>query len=222
MLRVGQQVVSEDPTTGVTEPEAVQAVIADPAAPLMAVDLSDGSAITATLSHPFWVDGGALIKAAGWFAAGDLRPGDRLRTAGGRDITVVRVRRGVGDAPVYTLTVATDHTFFVGSARVLVHNCATPGGLEFTDHAASDSLARHGVTGAYVDRIIAEARYTFKQADGATAYVLRQSGRVRRYSVAILNEERKVVTAIKDLTPQQLDRLAQNNGWLSWTGQVGG
>lgn len=100
MLRVGQQVVSEDPTTGVTEPEAVQAVIADPAAPLMAVDLSDGSAITATLSHPFWVDGEVLIKAAGWFAAGDLRPGDRLRTAGGRDIKVLRVRRGVGDAPV--------------------------------------------------------------------------------------------------------------------------
>jgi len=35
---------------------------------------------------------------------------------------VVGLRRNVGQAVVYTLTVAKDHTFFVGSARVLVHN----------------------------------------------------------------------------------------------------
>ncbi len=221
-LHVGDLVQAENPATGKVEAEAVQAVIQDPVSPLVAVDLSDGSAITVTADHPFWVDGGAQLAGAGWFAAGRLQAGDELRTAAGAHVMVTGLRRNVGHAVVYTLTVAKDHTFFVGSARVLVHNCATPGGLEFTDHAASDSLARHGVTGAYVDRIVAEARYTFKQADGATAYVLRQSGRVRRYSVAILSEERKVVTAIKDLTPQQLDRLAQNNGWLGWTGQVGG
>lgn len=110
----------------------------DPVSPLLAVQLSDSSAITATAAHPFWVDGGALFKGPGWLAAGDLWPGDRLRTTSGADVAVVRVHRGVGYAVVYTLTVATDHTFwgesggdhdfFVGSARVLVHNSNGPCG----------------------------------------------------------------------------------------------
>jgi len=55
-----------------------------------------------------------------------LRPGDRLRTASGTDATVVGLRHNVGQAVVYTLTVARDHTYFVSSARVLVHNCSSP------------------------------------------------------------------------------------------------
>ena len=41
-------------------------------------------------------------------------------------VTVVGLRWNVGDALVYTLTVANDHTFYVGSARVLVHNSGIP------------------------------------------------------------------------------------------------
>jgi hypothetical protein len=37
---------------------------------------------------------------------------------------VTGLRYNVGHAAVYTLTVAHDHTFFVGTARVLVHNSA--------------------------------------------------------------------------------------------------
>jgi len=122
-LHVGDLVQSEDPKTGKVEAEAVQAVIQDPVSPLIAVDLSDGSAITVTADHPFWVDAGAQLAGAGWFAAGNLRTGDELRTAAGAHVMVVGLRRNVGYAVVYTLTVARDHTFFVGSARVLVHNC---------------------------------------------------------------------------------------------------
>jgi len=50
--------------------------------------------------------------------------GDRLRTPGKAGAVVTGVRRDVGRAAVYTLTVAKDHTFFVGSARVLVHNAS--------------------------------------------------------------------------------------------------
>jgi len=121
-LRVGQQVLAEDPTTGVVAPKAVQAVIDDGIKALMALDLSDGEAITVTADHPFYVDRGALLTTAGWLHAGDLWPGDRLRTADGKDVTVAGLQRDVGHAEVYTLTVAHDHTFFVGTARVLVHN----------------------------------------------------------------------------------------------------
>jgi len=121
-LHVGDVVQAGNPATGKVEAEAVQAVIQDPVSPLIAVDLSDGSAITVTADHPFWVDGGAQLAGAGWFAAGRLQAGDELRTVSGTHVMVVGLRRNVGEAVVYTLTIANDHTFFVGSARVLVHN----------------------------------------------------------------------------------------------------
>ncbi len=122
-LKVGQTVLSEDPTTHKVEAEPIQRVLHDPSSPLVAVDLSDGSTITTTLTHSFWVDAGARIARGGaWLWAEHLRPGDQLRTADGRLVSVARVRTGVGRADVWTLTVAKDHTFFVGSAQVLVHN----------------------------------------------------------------------------------------------------
>jgi len=121
-LHAGDLVQAENPATGKVEAEAVQAVIQDPVSPLVAVDLSDGSAITVTADHPFWVDADAQLAGAGWFAAGSLQAGDELRTVAGVHVMVVGLRRNVGHAVVYTLTVAKDHTFFVGAARVLVHN----------------------------------------------------------------------------------------------------
>ncbi len=106
----------------------VQAIIVRPVSPMVAVQLSDGSTIRVQPDHPFWVDGGPGQSGAGWVKAGQLRPGDRLRTTRGQGhaVTVVRVRQHAGKAVVYTLTVAQDHTFFVGIAKVLVHNCPYP------------------------------------------------------------------------------------------------
>ncbi len=126
-LHVGDTVLAEDPHTHKLDAEPVQAVIADGVKPLMAVDLSDGSAITVTTNHPFYVDSGTALAGRGWLPAGSLRVGDHLRTAAGHDVTVIGLHQGVGHAPVYTLTVAHDHTFFVGSAQVLVHNATGPG-----------------------------------------------------------------------------------------------
>jgi len=121
-LRTGMRVLAENPRTGKVEAEPVVRLITDHVSPLLAVELSDGTTLKVTADHPFWVNSGAHLAHSGWLHAEHLRPGDRLRTAKGKDVTVVRVRRNVGHAVVYTLTVAHDHTFFVGSARVLVHN----------------------------------------------------------------------------------------------------
>ena len=121
-LRVGDRVLAEDPKTGRVEAERLTAVRVQPAQPLVRVALSDGSGIRATANHVFWVDRGPRLRGSGWLQAGRLRPGDVLRTASGGHVRVAAVHWNQGDAPVYTLTVATDHTFFVGSARVLVHN----------------------------------------------------------------------------------------------------
>jgi len=128
-LRVGDLVLAEDPKTGTVEAERVEAVIQDPAASFMAIDLGDGSSVRVTANHPFWVDGGRQgLVHSGWFRADQLLAGDRLRMADGRYVGVARVRSHAGQAVAYTLTVALDHTYFVGSARVLVHNCAAKTG----------------------------------------------------------------------------------------------
>jgi len=95
-LRVGDVVLSENPVSGTVEAEPVQAVIADPASPLVAVDLSDGSTITTTATHDFWVDAGVGLPHPEWQYAEHLRRGDRLRTADGQAAYVARVRMGVG------------------------------------------------------------------------------------------------------------------------------
>ncbi len=121
-LDVGDLVMAEDPATGKVEPEKVKAVIDDGIRPLMQVRLRDGSSLSVTTNHPFFVDSGTGIATPAWVQAGDLRVGDRIRTASGQDVSVVALRYHTGQAHVYTLTVAADHDFFVGSAAVLVHN----------------------------------------------------------------------------------------------------
>ena len=125
-IHVGDQVLAEDPKSGKVEPERVQAVIDDGVKPLMTVGLSDGSSLRVTTNHPFYVDGGPGTAAPGWVEAGDLKVGDRLRTEDGRGVAVASLRYHTGEAHVYTLTVAKDHTFFVGTTGipVLVHNLA--------------------------------------------------------------------------------------------------
>ena len=87
-LHVGDTVLAEDPKTGKVEAERVAATIVHPVSELAKVELCDGSAVTVTADHPFYVDAGAVRKEAGWVQAGDLRVGDRLRDASGRDVTV--------------------------------------------------------------------------------------------------------------------------------------
>ncbi|HUY56151.1 MAG TPA: polymorphic toxin-type HINT domain-containing protein [Candidatus Nanopelagicaceae bacterium] len=151
-LRVGDVILSENPTSGKVEPERIQAVIDDGVKPLIALDLSDGSTLRVTASHAFWVDGGSGLRGAGWLEAGQLQPGDHLRTVRGAEVMVLRVRWNVGNAEVYTLTVATDHTFFVGSDGVLVHNA---GGLcNVMNGAAAETYLRY-ITGGRSVRLVA-------------------------------------------------------------------
>ena len=156
-LHTGDTVLAEDPTTGTVEAERVAATIVHPASELASVGLSDGSGVTVTADHPFYVDASAVRKQAGWVQAGDLRVGDRLRDASGRDVSVVGVRYNVGRAVVYTLSVAIDHSFFVGTARVLVHNIDCPvvprvnlGDLPAGERqAVDDTIARIPIPGSH-------------------------------------------------------------------------
>jgi len=152
-LRKGMRVLAEDPKTGKVEAEPVVRLITDRVSPLLAVELSDGTVLKVTADHPFWVDGGDHLAHSGWLHAEHLRPGDHLRTAKGKDVVVIRVRRNVGHSVVYTLTVAHDHTFFVGSARVLVHNCdVTLDPRKFSDYVLDPARA-NGKDKVFIDEI---------------------------------------------------------------------
>ena len=72
--------------------------------------------ITATLEHPFWVEG------SGWMNAGDLQAGDTLLSADGRRLVVQAVVRSSGPAMVYNFTVDALHTYTITELRVVVHN----------------------------------------------------------------------------------------------------
>jgi len=144
-LHVGEMVLSEDPSTHQVDTEPLQRVTHDPRSLLLAVDLSDGSTITTTLTHPFYVDNGVQIAVGGaWLWAEHLQSGDQLRTEDGHQVSVLQVRQGVGYADVWTLTVARDHTFFVGTAQVLVHNCdSAPNSGNTTGANREQQVANH-------------------------------------------------------------------------------
>ena len=89
--------------------------------------------ITATLEHPFWVEG--WEPSGYWVDAGDLQAGDTLLSADGRRLRVQAAVRSSGPAMVYNFTVAALHTYTVTELRVVVHNlddqCSKIPGLPF-------------------------------------------------------------------------------------------
>ncbi|MGW7363314.1 Hint domain-containing protein [Streptomyces sp. NPDC054841] len=112
---------------GLSGPQTVQRVIVgDGAKRLVRLTVdNDGArgnatgAFTATDNHPLW-----LVDQNSWITAGQVRPGDRLRTPDGTLRTVVGTRTWAQKQRVYNLTVSNAHTFYVlaGSSAVLVHN----------------------------------------------------------------------------------------------------
>ena len=81
--------------------------------------LIDGQAapIGTTPNHPFWSN-----DRQRFVAAGDLRPGESLRTADGSQQTVRSVTSRGGGHTVYNLEVNREHVYYVGDTGLLVHN----------------------------------------------------------------------------------------------------
>jgi RHS repeat-associated protein len=109
------------------------------------VDLTiDGSVVTATDGHPFW-----LPQEDRWATAGELRVGQWLRTAAGTYVQIDSVAYRSDHQTVYNLAVEEDHTYYVlaGDAAVLVHNCSPSSALAANMEAAG--VARPAETAAH-------------------------------------------------------------------------
>jgi hypothetical protein len=128
-LEAGDLVVARDPETGETTVEAVVRRFVTPDREVLDLGLETAIApgappqvehLTVTPEHPFWREG------MGWTGAGQLLPGEHVRTAGGA-ARVVSMRSLPEPITVYNLEVEKAHTYFVGVTSAWVHNqCTKP------------------------------------------------------------------------------------------------
>lgn len=84
---------------------------------LVDIELASGEVIVATVEHPFY-----LPETKEWIDAGDLTEEHTLLDLLNNPLGVISVTVYFKQAKVYNLTVANDHTYYVGQSGVLSHN----------------------------------------------------------------------------------------------------
>jgi hypothetical protein len=112
-VRVGDQVLAQDTTTGALAYRPVVASVQNPPSETLRILTTDGEVVT-TDSHRFWVPG------RGWVMARSLKAGDQVRAID-HLVRITGVRRAQRQR-VYNLEVLDAHDFFVGRSGFLVHD----------------------------------------------------------------------------------------------------
>ncbi|ARQ71957.1 hypothetical protein CAG99_26785 [Streptomyces marincola] len=124
-VRVGDLVLATDPDTGRTVAKPVtREITGDGEKNLVDITVTAGGTddiLTATSEHPFWVE-----ELDAWVDAGQLRPGQWLRTSAGTHVQITAVAHRTHEATVHNLTVADLNTYYVSVAGTdaLVHNAS--------------------------------------------------------------------------------------------------
>ena len=116
-IEVGDKVLSENELTGEVSVKTVTETYINETDELVHIGVN-GETISATPSHPFYVD------KLGWTLARSLKAGDVLVLSNGELVTVEWVQHEILESPikVYNFEVQDFHTYFVGECGVLVHN----------------------------------------------------------------------------------------------------
>ncbi|MEV4347767.1 DUF6531 domain-containing protein [Actinoplanes sp. NPDC049596] len=172
-VQPGDTVQATAPSTGLTAPAQVTATVAGTGDKSL-VDLTLAGAgaggggppsqITATAGHKFY-----SLDRASWVPAADLKIGERLLS--GAEVTVSALATRSATTTVYNLTVARDHTYYVGegSRHVLVHNCGSDKEIADEVHAAfdvGDDFVKDKITVAVMTT--AEGRFAAQAGRGWT------------------------------------------------------
>jgi hypothetical protein len=112
-IKPGEVVLSQNPVTGELAYKPVMATTVRRPSPTVEVKLGD-STIRGTRGHPYWVSG------EGWRMAKELKAGQMLHSVNGP----IRIEAAsqVGEEQCFNLIVADFNSYFVGDAKVLVHD----------------------------------------------------------------------------------------------------
>ena len=131
-IEVGDKVLSEDELTGEVAVKKVTQTYVNETDELVHIGVN-GETISATPTHPFYVD------KLGWTLARSLKAGDVLVLSNGELVTVEWVQHEILESPikVYNFEVEDFHTYFVGENGVFVHNRCGP--EDFTNKPNADA-----------------------------------------------------------------------------------
>ncbi|MER6169589.1 DddA-like double-stranded DNA deaminase toxin [Streptomyces violaceorubidus] len=145
-VQVGDSVVTTDVKSGkTTEKKVVDTITTEDDKNFTELTVAtddEPSVIVATDTHPFWV-----ADRHEWIDAGNIHPGQLLRTSAGTHVQVTAVSHYTKRQRTHDLTIDDIHAYYVlaGATPVLVHNCNPLDGI-------ADELAGSKVTtGQVVD-----------------------------------------------------------------------
>ena len=191
-IEVGDKVLSENELTGEVAVKTVTETYVNETDELIHIGVN-GETISATPTHPFYVD------KLGWTLARSLRAGDVLVLSNGELVTVEWVQHEILESPikVYNFEVEDFHTYFVGECGVLVHNeCKTDWGAAHTkknenhNNAIEIELDNALANGANKSSI----RKNKWQVDANDNYVLDSRGKHRRPDASYVIDETRYNT----------------------------
>ncbi|AJQ96673.1 choice-of-anchor A family protein [Gynuella sunshinyii] len=117
-IRIGDKVWAYDEATGEKSLQTVVHLITGEGdKEIVNITLDSGEVIEATAGHPFYVPG-----LHDWVNAGELTLEQSLMDLDGENVTILKLVQTTEKTKVYNLTVANDHTYYVGEYGVLAHN----------------------------------------------------------------------------------------------------
>jgi RHS repeat-associated protein len=182
----GDLVLATDPETGETVARTAVAAITteyDKDFTVLTITTDDGpERLVATDTHPFWVP-----ESDAWIDAGDLLPGQWLRTSSGTHVQISAITRYTQQQRTHDLTVAELHTYYVlaGATPVLVHNCGNgvvsnskPDDLSFEQMAADFDGVSAMAAGSpeFAQAAAGGGRYLWTVGERGNLNIVRDSG----------------------------------------------
>ncbi len=190
-VELGDWVVAFDAEGGITDQRQVTATYSRAVDRTVTLTSTGGSAIVATVEHPFLVEGG------GWIEAAQLKPGDAIRTGGDALLTLADVAVQDHHTKVHNISVDGLHTFLVASDGWVVHNvnhfCTSKNAKDLRKNMVADgqnepafkNAAHHIVESTDSSRHMVKARAHLKKMgidinDSSNGIFLARSSRVQK------------------------------------------
>ncbi|MEZ4730246.1 MAG: polymorphic toxin-type HINT domain-containing protein [Caldilineaceae bacterium] len=140
-IEVGDRVLAYHEVLGETGNYTVTAVISHTDSVIEYLTI-DGEQLETTPEHPFFT------QERGWVEADELWTGAHVYRADGRLGTVQNAIVARRQQPMYNLTVAQAHTFFVSDGQWLVHNCPPEQFVRYGSQAEANGSKTGGWIGS--------------------------------------------------------------------------